>query len=102
LADVSPPTALAPFAAAAITRGKPFPTMMMAWKYCLPAFLVPFTFTLTPEGMGILFQGDWPLILWTFATACLAVAALAVTFGGWLLGAANPVERALLAASSPL
>jgi TRAP-type uncharacterized transport system fused permease subunit len=95
LADVSPPTALAPFAAAAITRGKPFPTMMMAWKYCLPAFLVPFTFTLTAEGTGILFQGEWPLILWTFVTACLAVAALAVTFGGWLLAPANRLERAL-------
>jgi TRAP transporter 4TM/12TM fusion protein len=96
LADVSPPTALAPFAAAAITRGKPFPTMMMAWKYCLPAFLVPFTFTLTPEGTGILLQGSWPVILWTFATACLAVAALAVTFGGWLVGPANWLERSLL------
>lgn len=97
LADVSPPTALAPFAAAAITGGKPFPTMMMAWKYCLPAFLVPFTFTLTPEGEAILLQGDWPLIIWTFSTACLAVAALAVTFGGWLIGPANRLERGLLA-----
>jgi TRAP-type uncharacterized transport system fused permease subunit len=97
LADVSPPTALAPFAASAITGGKPFPTMMMAWKYCLPAFLVPFTFTLTPEGSAILLQGDWPTIFWTFTTACLAVAALAVTFGGWLVGPANRLERSLLA-----
>lgn len=96
LADVSPPTALAPFAASAITGGKPFPTMMMAWKYCLPAFLVPFTFTLTPEGIGILLQGEWSIILWTFVTACLAVAALAVTFGGWLLAPANWLERGLL------
>jgi TRAP-type uncharacterized transport system fused permease subunit len=97
LADVSPPTALAPFAAAAITRGRPFRTMIMAWKYCLPAFLVPFTFTLTPEGTGILLQGEWPVIVWTFATASLAVMALAVTFGGWLIGPANWVERGLLA-----
>jgi TRAP transporter 4TM/12TM fusion protein len=46
LADVSPPTALAPFAAAAITRGEAFATMMQAWKYCLPAFLMPFMFCL--------------------------------------------------------
>ena len=39
LADVSPPTALAPFAAAALTGGRPFATMRQAWKYTLPAFL---------------------------------------------------------------
>jgi TRAP transporter 4TM/12TM fusion protein len=98
LADVSPPTALAPFAAAAITGGKPFNTMMMAWKYCLPAFLVPFMFTLTPEGLGILLQSDALTVLWTFSTACLAVGALAVTFGGWLWRAANWPERIVMAA----
>jgi TRAP transporter 4TM/12TM fusion protein len=96
LADVSPPTALAPFAAAAITGGRPFQTMMLAWKYCLPAFLVPFMFTLTPEGLGLLLQSDSGTVLWTFGTACLAVAALAVAFGGWLRGEANLPERVLL------
>jgi TRAP transporter 4TM/12TM fusion protein len=96
LADVSPPTALAPFAAAAITGGKPFQTMMMAWKYCLPAFLVPFMFTLTPEGLGLLLQGEPASIVWTFATACLAVAALAFALSGWLIRPATGVERWLL------
>ncbi len=41
LSEVSPPTALAPFAAAALTGGRPFRTMMLTWKYALPAFLVP-------------------------------------------------------------
>lgn len=54
LADVSPPTALAPFAASAITGGKPFATMMQAWKYTLPAFVVPFMFCLSPEGAQLL------------------------------------------------
>ena len=49
LSEVSPPTALSPFAAAALTGGNPFQTMMLTWKYTLPAFLVPFVFTLTPE-----------------------------------------------------
>jgi hypothetical protein len=35
LAAVSPPTALAPFAAAARTRDDAFATMLQAWKYCL-------------------------------------------------------------------
>ena len=56
LSEVSPPTALSPFAAAALTDGNPFRTMMLTWKYTLPAFLVPFLFTLSPEGMGVLLQ----------------------------------------------
>ena len=50
LSEVSPPTALSPFAAAAITGGNPFRTMMLTWKYTLPAFVVPFVFTLSPAG----------------------------------------------------
>jgi len=99
LADVSPPTALAPFAAAAITRGEPFATMMQAWKYCMPAFLVPFMFCLSPEGVGLLFQGDAAQIAWTFLTACIAVASLAAAFGGWILQAANLSERVVAAAA---
>jgi TRAP transporter 4TM/12TM fusion protein len=103
LADVSPPTALSPFAAAAITGGNPFRTMMLTWKYCLPAFLVPFMFTLSPEGASILLLGpggvltaDWGLVARTLVTSCLAVAALAVAFGGWLLSPANLPERVIM------
>ncbi len=95
LTDVSPPTALSPFAAAAITGGRPYPTMMLAWKYCLPAFLVPFMFTLSPEGLGLLLIGEPLTIVITFVTACVAIVGLAVGFGGWLLREANLVERIL-------
>ena len=46
LSEVSPPTALSPFAAAAITGGDPYRTTLQSWKYTLPAFLVPFVFVL--------------------------------------------------------
>lgn len=95
LADVSPPTALAPFAAAALTGGNPFKTTMLAWKYCLPAFLVPFMFTLSPEGTGLLMIGEPATIAVTFITACVAVAALAIAFGGYFVKQANLVERVL-------
>ena len=52
LSEVSPPTALSPFAAAALTGGNPFATMMLTWKYTLPAFLVPFVFTPDAERPG--------------------------------------------------
>ena len=63
LSEVSPPTALSPFAAAAITGGDPYKTTMQAWKYTLPAFLVPFVFVLDPQGVGLLLKmpkdGSW-------------------------------------------
>ncbi|NDG51229.1 MAG: TRAP transporter fused permease subunit, partial [Rhodospirillales bacterium] len=54
LSEVSPPTALSPFAAAAITGAGPYRTTLMAWKYTLPAFVLPFVFVTDPEGVGLL------------------------------------------------
>jgi TRAP transporter 4TM/12TM fusion protein len=82
LSEVSPPTALAPFAAAALTGGQPFRTMMLTWKYSLPAFIVPIAFTLDPRGMGLLLQGPWTDIVVGSATALVGVAAIAVSMTG--------------------
>src|SRR6185503_13593468 len=59
LSEVSPPTALSPFAAAAITGGDPYKTTLQCWKYTTPAFLVPFMFVLDPAGTGLLLTGSW-------------------------------------------
>ena len=87
LSEVSPPTALSPFAAAALTGGNPFKTMMLTWKYTLPAFVVPFVFTLRPEGAGILLRRPGrERHRFRRLTAAAGIAALAGAFGGWLLG----------------
>jgi TRAP-type uncharacterized transport system fused permease subunit len=101
LSEVSPPTALSPFAAAAITGGKPVPTMMLTWKYTLPAFVFPFAFTLSKQGMGLLLQAPAGDVLMVSGTAVLGIIALGVGLGGWLRGAANTAER-LLATTSGL
>ena len=95
LSEVSPPTALSPFAAAAITGGNPFTTMMLTWKYTLPAFLVPFAFTLSPEGLGVLLQAPAGDIARTVATAAVGILALGMGLGGWLRQAATLAERTL-------
>jgi TRAP transporter 4TM/12TM fusion protein len=102
LSEVSPPTALSPFAAAALTGGNPFQTMMLTWKYTLPAFLVPFVFTLSREGAGVLLQGSWTDIVTTSTTAAIGVGALAAGFGGWIRGPASMAERAALIAGGLL
>jgi len=94
LSEVSPPTALSPFAAAALTGASPFETMMLTWKYTLPAFLVPFVFTLSRDGEGALLRGPWATIALTSLTAAIGVAALAGGLGGWVRGPASWLERA--------
>jgi TRAP-type uncharacterized transport system fused permease subunit len=102
LSEVSPPTALSPLAAAALTGGNPFRTMMLTWKYTLPAFLVPFVFTLRGQGMGLLLQGSASDIASTAISAAIGVCALAVSAGGWLLRRTTPLERVVSAAAGLL
>lgn len=101
LSEVSPPTALAPFAASAITGGNPFKTMMITWKYTLPAFVVPFMFTLDIDnGTNLLMLGDWSDIILSTITACFAIVALVAGVAGWILRPANALERVLLIAAA--
>ncbi len=101
LSEVSPPTALSPFAAAAITGGDPYKTTLQCWKYTLPAFLVPFMFVLDPSGQGLLLMGSTKGLAgadpWSIATvtltAALGIAALAVGFQGWAWLKTTAFER---------
>ena len=81
LSEVSPPTALSPFAAAAITGGDPYKTTLQSWKYTLPAFVVPFVFVLDPSGVALLLKppadGSYVHVAWIALTACIGIAALA-------------------------
>jgi TRAP transporter 4TM/12TM fusion protein len=103
LSEVSPPTALSPFAAAAITGGDPYKTTMQTWKYTVPAFLVPFMFVLDPSGQGLLLMGstkalataNWWSIAEVTVTAAIGIAAIAAGFQGWALRKTTTVERVL-------
>jgi TRAP transporter 4TM/12TM fusion protein len=96
LSEVSPPTALAPFAAAAVTGGDPQKTLTAAWKYTAPAFLVPIAFAIAPDGLGLLLQGSAMSIALTSVTALAGVVALAA---GLARRAERPLVRVGLAAA---
>jgi TRAP-type uncharacterized transport system fused permease subunit len=99
LSEVSPPTALSPFAAAAITGGDPYKTTLQSWKYTLPAFLVPFVFVLDPQGIGLLMSipkgGSVVTIVWISVKTGLGLLALAAAAQNWALRRNRPAERAL-------
>ena len=101
LSEVSPPTALSPFAAAAITGGDPYKTTLQCWKYTVPAFLLPFMFVLDPSGQGLLLMGSskalaaadpWAIAQVTF-TAAVGIAAIAIGFQGWAWVKTSLIER---------
>ncbi|SNT08782.1 TRAP transporter, 4TM/12TM fusion protein [Noviherbaspirillum humi] len=104
LSEVSPPTALSPFAASAITGGDPYKTTMQCWKYTVPAFLLPFMFVLDPSGQGLLLMGstkalanaNWLSIAEVTVTAAIGIAAIAAGFQGWMWLRTTLVERIML------
>jgi TRAP-type uncharacterized transport system fused permease subunit len=112
LGEVSPPTALAPFAASAITGGKPFRTMMQTWKYTLPAFVVPVIFclsagglqllALTPEGAAPSTLADWSGIARVTVTSALALLGFSVGLTGYAMGRVGIPERLLCTAGGVL
>jgi TRAP-type uncharacterized transport system fused permease subunit len=74
--------------------------MMRTWKYTLPAFLVPFAFVLSPRGEGLMMQAAPQSVVVALIASAVAVCALGVATGGWILGPANHLERALAAVAA--
>ncbi|CAN1530596.1 COG4666 TRAP-type uncharacterized transport system, fused permease components [Burkholderiaceae bacterium] len=104
LSEVSPPTALSPFAAAAICKGNPYKTTMQTWKYVAPAILVPFMFTLDKSGSALLLMGsmealskaNWTDIAWVSFTAAIGVICLAGGLQGWFIEKTRWLERTIM------
>lgn len=69
--NVTPPIALAAFAAAAIAGSRPVATSMTSWKLAKGLYLVPLLFAYTP-----LITGSWPERIEIFVWASLGLYAL--------------------------
>lgn len=104
LSEVSPPTALSPFAAAAICKGNPYKTTLQTWKYVAPAILVPFMFVLDKSGVSLLLMGsttaleqaDWSQIAWISFTAVVGIICLAGGLQGWFIEKTKIFERVIM------
>ena len=69
--NVTPPIALASFAAAAIAGSKPIATSMTSWKLAKGLYLVPILFAYSP-----LITGSWSERFYVFVWACMGLYAL--------------------------
>lgn len=98
ISAITPPVALASFAAAGMCNADPWRTSFIALKLGLATFIVPFMFFFGPE---LLMRGDWPAIVQVVITASLGVFVLASSTEGWY--AAGPIgwpERVVLFGSA--
>ncbi len=97
LSAITPPVAVASFAAAGMARGDPWKTSWIAVKMGLATFLVPFMFFYSPVLLG---QGTFWEIAPVFITAAIGVWLLACATEGWLTEALSPVPRVVLAVAA--
>jgi TRAP transporter 4TM/12TM fusion protein len=98
-ADLTPPTCLSPFAAAAIAGSPPMATAWQAMRLGVVLYIVPFMFVYSP---ALLMIGSWPQILAAVVPAVAGVFCLAAALQGWLRCGATLLERALLLAAAAL
>jgi len=97
---ITPPVAIASYAAAAVAGSDPWRTSLIAFRLGLPVFIIPFMFV---YGAPLLGQGHPLEILWTVLTATTGIAALSVASVGWLVIPLKWYERAIaLAAALPM
>ena len=95
--SLTPPVAIASYAAAAVANTDPWKTSMTAFRIGLPIFIIPYMFIYGPQLLGYL---EPTQIAISFVTASIGVLTLSVTCIGWLILPLTAVERILSGASA--
>ena len=95
LADVTPPVALATYAAAGIARSNAIKTGFTALITAMAGFLVPYMFIYNSH---LLFQGNIFQIIFSFGTALMAIIGLAAAVQGYYFSVLSIFERVFLLA----
>ena len=83
ISAITPPVALASFAAAGMCNADPWKTSWIALKMGLATFIIPFMFFYAPV---LLMQGEWTAIGQAFVSASIGVWFLAGSTEGWFGG----------------
>ena len=100
LADITPPVALAAYAAAGISGANPFKTGNTAFRLGIAKALVPFVFVYSPALLLVVDGFTWWLFTVTLLGAMLGIASLGIAFSGYLLTHLKTWERWWVAIAS--
>ncbi|WP_010097723.1 TRAP transporter permease [Ornithinibacillus scapharcae] len=93
VADITPPVALAAFAASGISGGEPIKTGINASKLAIAAFIIPYMFVLNPQMLMI--DATWLNIIWILITAFTGMIAVSAGLIGYWYKGLNKFERVL-------
>jgi TRAP transporter 4TM/12TM fusion protein len=98
LSAITPPVALAVFAAASLAKANMWQSGFAAMRAAAPAYIVPFMFVYEPMLLLIVkdWGSEWPFVVWSVITASVGVICLAASLFGWLFTLATAWQRALL------
>ncbi len=99
-ANITPPVALASFAAAGISGGDPMKTGIQSVKLALAGFIVPYMFVYN-TGL-LLIDTSLPVALRVTITAIIGVFMIGIATEGYLMGKLNPIIRTVVFAGSIL
>ncbi|WP_420861252.1 TRAP transporter permease [Algirhabdus cladophorae] len=102
LADITPPVALAAYAAAGIAGSNPFKTGNTAFRLGIAKALVPFVFVYSPALLLVADGFTWAAFTITLAGAMMGIASLGVAFSGYFIAPMGKPERYWIAMVSLL
>ena len=100
LADVTPPVAVAAYAAASMAGADPFKTGNTAFRLALAKALVPFIFVFSPALLIVVPEFNWPDFLLTFAGCIVSITFLGAALSAYLFAPMAIWERLWLAAAA--
>jgi TRAP transporter 4TM/12TM fusion protein len=92
LADITPPVALAAYAAAGMAGSDPFKTGNLAFKLGLAKALVPFVFVFSPSLLLVAKGFTWSEFIITFVGCVVGITILAASLSRFLLTRMQPWE----------
>jgi TRAP transporter 4TM/12TM fusion protein len=98
LSAITPPVALAVFAAASLAKANMWASGFAAMRAAAPAYIVPFMFVYEPLLLLIVndWSSEWLFVVWSVITASVGVICLAASLFGWLFTYAVTWHRVLL------
>ncbi|MCR9239006.1 MAG: TRAP transporter fused permease subunit [Alphaproteobacteria bacterium] len=91
LSSITPPVALAAYAAASISQGNPLKIAVLACQFGMGAFAVPYFFVYDPALLGI--DVTWIQVVVSFLTAIAGGVAASIAMMGYFASRLNILER---------
>ncbi|WP_417431483.1 TRAP transporter permease [Kiloniella sp.] len=93
LADITPPVALAAYAAAGIAGSNPFQTGNTAFRLGIAKALVPFIFVYSPALLLVADGFTWTAFTITLAGAMMGISLIGMSFAGYFLAPLSTLQR---------